>query len=154
MLISLSFDIKAIDYNVCGCKNFNNSNYDKFIENFTKIPSRHSIIRQSTANRVIDNHFFNINLQIHLNHFFYYDYYQNQNLLSINDFVLEHLQASDLIFHFLYLVQFKFIIEIYDKTYTIKMHSVLLFLSIVWFRPRSFTTFHFSLSYFVCRVYF
>lgn len=140
MLISLS-QFNAIDSNnICRCKIANIFEWFrpnvKFIDNSTKLTSIHSTIAQSTVNKTIDckidDNLFDIatiKLQIHVIRVYNGYYYQSVRL--INNFVLKLLQAADLIFHFLFLVPFKCIIEIYDKSYTIKLHSVLLFLSIV-----------------------
>lgn len=122
-----SLNTNDTDYNIC--KNsieWRNINVN-FIDNSTKITSIHSVIKKrplSVAKRTDDDHFSIINtieLPIHLIRC--YNYYP-QNQYSINDFVFEFLQAADLIVHFLFLVQFKLIIEINDRSYTIKVHRV------------------------------
>lgn len=129
--LSLNTQYKTIDNYVFRYKN--DSVFEwlkqsvKFIDNSTKLTSIHSIIKQFVVRKINDydiedddNDLFIINiikLQIHLIRF----YNQNQSLILINDFVLELLHAADLIFHFLFLVRFKFINEIYNRSYTIKI---------------------------------
>lgn len=167
MLISLSLNtqFKTIDNYVFRYKNgfifvWLKPNV-KFIDNSTKLTSIHSIIKQSVVRKINDCDVDDnddddlfiitiIKLQIHLIRF----YNQHKSIILINDFVLELLHAADLIFHFLFLVRFKFINEIYNRSYTIKMHSVLLFLSFaIRFLPYSVSTLSIS-KYDVLHGYF
>lgn len=168
--LSLNTKFKTIDNYVFRYKNgyifeWRKPNV-KFNDNSTKLTLLiHSIIKQSMISKINDydidgdgdyDDFFIITiiiLQIHLIRL----YNQNQILLSINNFVLELLHAADLIFHFHFLVRFKFIIEIYYQIlYNKKLHSVLLFLSFCHpfvFPLDSVHTFHFEILTF-CMVIF
>lgn len=127
LLNTSSLNTNDTDYNICKNSIEWREIDVKFIDNSTKITSIHSVIKKkslSVVKKTDGDHFSIINtikLPIHLIHC--YNYHQ-QNEYSLNDFGFEFLQAADLIVHFLFLVQFKFIIEINDRSYTIKMHRV------------------------------